>query len=501
MQFQIRRFIDVAVAVSFCLANGCNSKPDSVPYHPDSSESSTGNKTDSAQSGSAIADSIREQSRRISPSMPEINLPDSKEDLFRYLAQQSYLQRNSTEPAELLRIQLDKLSAANKLLKNKLDDNQRFIAVQAKLDALIRLISLGNNGSRQEFFSFAISLESDANSRIQQIAAVAQIVGELNERLSKKESNIDSVIEQACAVARRFPESADVCIELYNQCELVAKNGTREQVIKLLESLAGVYQNNNDARIRSVVAIMNTRIELAKLNLDLIFNQIRDGQIDAMPELKSSLESLCADELLTWLTLERIDNSVNWLEMEQRFEAAGKVNQVLLDVVESVQDDRFQSQMRDLCLRRQVRIDLLGQLLPDNLPLANKSLFDRSQLVDRNTIVLFWSPSEPASVDLLKQLAELRDKQAAPQWELLGVCLTRNSDVVRTLFGGAIPAWPNITITDDSASLADRFGVLEMPHVMMLDDQHRFISTTFPLTRLIQQLEKWSGHADATQQQ
>jgi hypothetical protein len=486
-----------ALVAGLALGTGCHPGQETsgdAPAPPSGASAGSDADSGSLPSGSAIADSMRALNRRDSPPVPIDSLPDAPDDLLRYLRLTA--QQNFSDPALVERAETDRLQAANKLLQCKLDDQQHFDAIQAKLDALIHLAAAGNADARQEFYKFTKSLRTDDKPRVAQMVAVAELLIELDSRLARQDRNIDSVIGQALAVASQFPDSSDVCIGLFHAGELIIKSGARDDGLKLFASLASVYENRDDPRIAAVVDEIRTRVELASLDLDTTFNQIRDGHPQALEELKTKIRKLFEDPSLTRLTLDRINNSVDWLELQQQVEATTNVNQLLDRETALIGDGQLQSWLREMCAFRQTRLDLAGQLLPDQLHLADGTPLDRNRFAGNNVVVVFWSPAEPVSVDVVRRFAALRDQQTKRRWELLGVCLTRNPDVVKTLFGGTWPQWPNVTAPPDPAAIAAHFGVSKTPHIMLLDDQQRFVSTSFPLARLPLQLQRWSAAAD-----
>lgn len=437
---------------------------------------------------SAVANSLQNRLGNPPPEESEVVLPDSVEELIRELSRQTSLMLKAADPATLKQILDIRLKAGEKLLRFELAADQRFFAVRSIIDTLIRQKILGDPAAAGNLDKLVVSLAADNDARIRELASVAPVIVDINSRLQRKDQNLETSLDLYSKVARDFSQSPDVQAELYNCADLVLRSGQKEIGIRMLEILTETAAEGSSPNTRALLSHIRNRIELARLDIDELLERLRSGQPGAAGELEPALQRVLESSSFSLENLLQISAAIDFMEQNQSVEAAVLVNRTLQSSVSAVADPLLQARLRDLCELRETRFGLVGNRLPDTLLLADGTSLDPATLEGKLTAIVVWSPSEPRSIDFIKKLDELLASQGQPEWNLLGVCLTRSPDVVRTLFGGKLPAWPCVVPTTDTIALAARFGTTSTPQILLLDEKGRITSANLPAEALMKQL-------------
>ncbi len=482
----------------FCgllVLTGCNSGQDNNEPPPASSAMDQTPDEQQTRVPGSLASAVLEQFPIVEPDNPPIELPDDPRDLFRFLAQQQSLLQAATEPAVRLQIQTDRRRAADKLLTHPLGDQQRLLAVTTRLDSLMHLAAGGNTSAEKEFVSAVEELASDPDPAICEVAAIFQLQSELENSLTQLDKNVAPVVTGANVVARRFPDSPAICRELGVIADLLLDQGYRDQWLAIMENLVAVYGSQPDLRIQSQCTRMRSRIELARSGFDKIVNRLHAGEVAVIPEFEQLATQLLVHSELAVANSTGINRAIQWLELNRKPELAGQTNQIFRAVSANIDDPQLRRQVEAVCDLRATRLALSNRPLPSGLPVADGSTLDPAALTGRPGVVIFWSPAEPASVDLIKRVAAAQAIAGNQPWHLIGVCFSKKAAVTRTLFGGQLPDWPIVIDPGGSRDLAGEFGVPRAPHVMLLDETGVISATAVPAETLWQVLDQWSAPA------
>ncbi len=472
------------------VAAGCDSGSSGHPGPPTSPETS-------GRVPGSLASTVLKQVPIAEVKLAAVQLPSGRQELFRFLARQKTLLQSATDLESRLSIQWNRHRAAEKLLGLQLNEDQRLAALRDKLDSLLSLAAGGDTTARKEFLVSVQQLASDSSHRIVETAAVFELRGDLNERLIQQDNNLAPVVSQAGVVARRFPDSLDVAMELNQLADGLLDQGHRDVWLQILNQLVAVYGQHSDPRLLSLGSQMQSRVELAQLGFDRVVNRLRDGQPDAPGEFAQLISQMLANPELAISGSAGINRSIEWLELSQQPELARQTNQLLRAELANITNPGPRQQLERICDWRAARLELAGQPLPTPLPTADGESLDRSRLAGRNVVLIFWSPAEPESVELIKQTAASRGAGDDRPWEMVGICFSKKPAVTRTLFGGQLPPWPIVISTDGSRDLAHEFGISRTPHVMLLDASGVVMATAFPPANLPELLQQWTAQPDS----
>ena len=294
-------------------------------------------------------------------------------------------------------------------------------------------------------------------------------------------------------MASQFPDNVDVLTELNTMGDVLLERGHRAVWIQLTKNLESAYRLNNDPQIQTIVRQMSSRLKLAEYDFDGVINRLRHGEQEAVNRFQTIVNNLCSDPDLNLLDVQRIFRAVQWLELEQQPELALQACQIIRTASRQSTTAEMRQMVEAFCNTTTVRLQLAGKSLPAGLPTADGGTLDLPRLNGRRTVLVFWSPAQPRSLELIKKIAAETGQSGDPSWNLVGVCFSKNPAVTRTLFGGTPPPWPNVICTDGSRDLAGEFGVTQTPHIMLLDEYQTIQTTAVSLTQTGDWLNRLTG--------
>ncbi len=422
----------------------------------------------------AIADSIKESVPSLTNPSSSTTLPDSVDELIRFLAQKQVEQRRTADKRLQYTIQTDRERAATKLLNMDLDAPERFQAVRAKLDAQLRLMVLGDTEANGRLREFASEFVDDPQQNVAEGANVALLASDMSNRFKDPSSNLQPVVEQAKRVVNRFPNSYEVCKEIYGLTEGMLRVKRRDEAIQLMRVLEDRYAMNKDKKIAALVQTISNRIRLAALEFDLIMNDLREKTPGAIEKYQAAITALVSSSNINTQILQEITKSLQWLEANQLYVEALQANQVVLAAADDITDVSLKNAIRRQCILRSRRIGMLNKPMKFQTSTAAGNELDWDRFQNKVVLVLFWATSEPSSIQLLRQFAGLYEAKKNAGLEYLAINLTPDLNPMNTLFGNTFPEW-QIAVNDQPAKitsfnlLADRFGIIGAPYFVLVD--------------------------------
>lgn len=406
------------------------------------------------------------------------SLPADPAGLLRFLAEQQSRLTDGVAIPEALAIHIQRNLAADQLLKLQPSGPSRLPVIRHKLDALVNLAASGDSRSRQELATTVTRLESDPDPRIAGAAALAELLADTRLRLSHKDVRLDPLVARTRQIADQFADQPRVLGELVRLADDLLEQGFRDTWLSMIGAISAACADQRSPQIRDLAGRLDSRLRLAEYDFDGIVNRLRFGDAAAVEDFRQAVTRILSAPDLQPDDVPRLLRSVCWLETEQQIGLATEANRILNSAADDITHAPARDYIRSFCTRNQVRLGWRDQPLPSGLPLAGGGVLDPDQLPPERTVLVFWSAAEPRSVEILKQIAGQLEAAGDSRWNLVSVCFSRNVNITRTLFGGQPPAWPIVMSCDGRRDLASEFGIEQTPHVMLLDEDRRIVSTS-----------------------
>ena len=464
----------VTLTVFAVSLGGCNSQKNAdIDLQPDSEQSGEGSQVakSSGQTPGGIADTLRSQADMENPDIKPDALPENMDELMASLARKQAEQNRVTDPKDFYQIQQYRAAASEKLLAMKLSEDQRFEFIKIRLDSLLKLVSIGDPQAEHEFQEFIVANQQHSQSRVRQAVAVAGLIHDYHERVAERSTDMQPVVDAAASIAGEFPDSFDVCKELGGVVIQMLQQNDRESAKRLSWVLINTYQNSASETARGYVKRLEGQVRIASANLDSIVKEIRDQRPDSFDRYREAISYLLADENLNLSVTEPIIASLQWLERTGLIEETIEANRIVNAASIGIQQRPIRERIRQNCSRRDTRLGFVGQPFSISGQSADGTTFDWTAFSrERPVVVVFWSPTNPSSVRLVRQLAETPDIQQENGAKLLAISTTSNADASQ-LFEepGANVMVLTASADDGPDGIREAFGVEQLPQIFLVD--------------------------------
>ncbi len=446
---------------------------------------------------SIIADSIHKSTPPVSRTelSPGGAADADRDELLRVLARKGMEQQRTRDKKQLLEIQLVRERTANLLLTFELDAAQRYQVVRACLDAQLKLMGLGDRQAHARLRRFATARVNHQQSNIAQSANIALMASDLTARVkASTDSDLQPVLDQALVIIGRYPESYEVCRELLDMAEGMMQLDRRSEGTKLMAMLLDHYSDSQDERIGQIVGKLSHRLRVAELNFDSIMNAIRQQQPGAMDEYRVAVEQMVNSPSVDSRTAQEIARSLQWLEAHELYAATLQANQIAQASADQISDAEVRQGLIRYCDRQSTRLGWLNRPFQFDAVTARGQAVDWQEFHEKLLVVVFWSTSEPASMQALRNVSVYVSDQPDMPLALLGVNVASDLAPMQNLFGGQLPEWP-IVVSDQPTGagpfneLADRFGVVHVPFILLVDQQGNVVKINVDAKRLPQAVQ------------
>ncbi len=453
---------------------GCNASSSNNALQVPGEETDSSTPAATPGSSGGIAEAIQGQTDSPQVRSDYADLPDDINQLMSALARKQNEQTQTEDPQAQYQIQQFRLAATRKLLENEISEPQREEFVKIQLDALLRLIRLGDPQAQHDYRKLIKAFSGDKNPNLRQAMGLASLLQDYSQLAGQPGANLQPIVDAATSMAEEFPDSFEVCKQLGDLVGLMLQQDQREMAKRLSWALSDAYQDSASEPARNYVSRLDSRVRVASTNLDLIVKGIRDGDTAALQQYQEALSFLFANENLDLAALDTIMASLYWLEQTGQHDQVLQANDVVSSSSAEIQNHQLRSQVLKNCARRETRLAYPGKPFAIRAVDGNGQDFDWSSFAKGQPVVaVFWSPSEPASVRLLQQLSELNEFQGPPAAvKLLAVSLSSAGAGTPVLSDSTLQ--PQVVYGPDTEShstseFLDEFGAERLPTIYLVD--------------------------------
>lgn len=418
-----------------------------------------------------IADDIRRTNELEDTAAAELNLPTDINALMASLARKEIEQQRAADGETYIKIQRYRLAAASKLLQLEINQEQRVGFVKIKMDALLQLASMGDAVACNELPKALNTYTSDKEPRIRQWAALASFTHDLRQRAKTSDASLQPMLDTLTNLAQEWPDNFEVCRGLGSVIGELNEPRHRESQTRMTWALVNAYSNSPNAAARNYVEKMESQLRIKSANLDMIVREIRDQQEGALERYEESIQRLANDPAAQQEILEPILGSLAWLERTGQVASTLQANQIVTRLANQMPESPRRRKLLDLCRTQATRLGLPGQ------PFSLQALDSNDQPLDwpnfsngSPVVVIFWSPSEAASLRLVQQLMKLPEFQAEGKAKLLAVNVSNKRDT-DDLFPEAPARMATVHLSEDISGQYFRknFGLERVPQILLVD--------------------------------
>lgn len=460
----------LCLSIALLFFGGCN-KPDQLAS-PETGIDQQEPSDPSAKTG-GIADAIRGQSDMTGADEEAEDLPDDLPGLMSYVARKQVEQLRPRDAAESYRIQQQRSQAAARLLGMEIDNNQRFEFVRIRLDALLKLIGAGDPQAKLDFQAVISKYGKHRQPRIRQVVAIAGLTYDFRQIAAGEDPQMDRIVTAATQIIADYPDDFEVCREIGSIADQMLLRGHRQSWTELATKMVGQYNDSPNETCRNYAQRLASRLQVASAKLDLIVDEIRQQVPGALEKYRQAINYLFSDPGLNIASLQPVVDSLRWLENTGMKDETLEANRIVMAASLQIADTSAKDQLRAHCDKRKTRLEMIG----NSFSIAAWSLRDApldwsgfSQ--DHSVIVIFWSPSEPASVKLVQKMASYYESYRDKGLKLLAVSLSNSADLP-TSFGATLPEWEIVksdsNLSGDPEQWIRRYGIERSTQLVFVD--------------------------------
>ena len=393
---------------------------------------------------------------------------------------------------------MDRVKVADRLLQMPLSEEQRYFAVESKLNALTTLYGLDYVSSfdlpesASSLREFALEHKDSINQGIGLQCELALLKVDAFE--SAQQGNPDElkkIVHHMADLLSRYPDSKFVVSTIDLIIKALYKEDSNNATKLRLELIAHTDQFGTEkfgtAFNREFIRSQADLVKLGDLQIEQLFeNRWIDGE-PGIKKLIAATQQLAADEQGGELVLRQVAKVLNWLEQTDQYDQCRRIYQTVMDSV----DDRETESTRDKALaiakNGLARCDLIGKIMEINGNLISGDRLDPNDLKGKIVVMLFWSEAHPESFNEIKEFhADSKNLSDRPI-HVLAVCVDEQAGDQLTVRSGEIPDFQIVVLSGSQQqnSIVDQYPVDQVPNSLIVNRSGQVVDINIPFDELL----------------
>jgi len=406
----------------------------------------------------------------------ELTVPDGTPDqLARFIEQLSQMtpQGATSEAigADIERIMLARLVAAEKILSQRPEPEFEEIAVETKLDSLRALAIVGDAAYRVEFQQFISGLLKSSDPERVLLGRCGQFQLRVDQLANGELDNPQAVLDDLKKLVALQGAGTSVFIAGRQAAVVLQQTGMQTQAVEMLRIVGHAFQDHPDSGLADEAAALLEQAELFDFQTRLA--AMLSGEPGALPQLLASVRRLLAKRPPSEVALEMSSRAAQMLEYSGHAAQASQVYAAMQEAIQDLSDPTVAGQVGRTVEMASRRMQLVGKPLQIDGMLADGSPLDWSSYAGKVVLVDFWAtwcgPCLREIPNIQENYARYREKG----FEVLGVNLDENRADVQQFFENEGLPWPTVFSDDPNANgfenpNAVRCGVEAIPFLVLV---------------------------------
>ncbi len=432
-------------------------------------------------------------------------LPDTEEELLallnRLLQQplQGYTEKE--QQASFVQLQAVRIAAAEKLMELATSDNSKKSAVQTKLDALRQLSQVGGAEVMKQLNAYCREVQSHENAEIALLGRICQFVLASDALRGGRMTDIPGIVDELKSMVQTAGENPGVFIVTSQAAGTLEQLGHKEEAIEAYQAIVAAFQNSTDEELVSRAKAIAQHVKGMELNLEGQLRMLMTGEPDAAAKVVQTMQTLLTGEdqpdeflLNTALQVGQL------MEMVQQFTPAGQVYDLIDQRFTGVQDQELLKRATAAVTNGRKRVALIGQPFAVDGVLLDGTPFDSASLGNKVVLIDFWTTRSPGSLAEFANIERYYQMYRDKGFEVVGVNLNENLDVVKQFLGPQQLAWPTVIgPSDDTRGFlhptAVKYGIDYIPFNILVGVDGNVIGVHLRGPKLKEELAKLLGPA------
>ena len=326
-------------------------------------------------------------------------VPEGKEALLGFLKQLQRQQPKGQTQQELLddfrAMHSARIQAADKLLKQSQEKQDRVAATQAKLDAMRALARLGDRQAEKELNGYSRTVSQDPDPEIANLGRLMLFGMSLETLGSGEMTDVQPLVAELKKLIADQPNAPGVFMLARQAAVMLQQLGHKDAAAEAYQTIGNAYKNSQDpqiaAEVRSMLEQAQVQAQEKELDLDGKLRSLLTGQPNSAPPVLDVLKALLGVPTPGEYALNVVSQVAQLLEISGNYKEATEAFTLLESTYKNHPDAAVAKQATARAENGRRRSALIGQPFTVEGVQTDGSPFDWGKYQGKVVLVDFWA--------------------------------------------------------------------------------------------------------------
>ncbi len=379
-------------------------------------------------------------------------------------------------------------------LQDRLNVDQRLFAIQSKIRSLLQLHATGDRQYREELLEVIDEFSDDSDDDVRRVSLTALAAVRMSDFLRTGNGSFEKLEVLVTRIVSEFPDDEIAAGELQDIAFQLMLRNKRQQAIGIMQKMSDVYACSANPELNHLATVLRDRVGMAEGQLQDLANELLSDDSCHCETVLDVVRKLSNMRDIDFDTYRELMTAIGWLEEVDLYDEAKMSLANISRNAPGYSNPQLVEQAEIDVQKGIGRLNLLNQKLTVSGQNADGLRVTTDQFDNPILVLFFWSADYSQSLQGFEQFMGVREK-FGQSVQCIGVCVDREVDQAKAMFGAENRGWKNIyrtTNQDDEASIKST-RVQFVPYVMLLDQQHRVRDINVRARDLIDNVETLLG--------
>ncbi|MBL6724550.1 MAG: TlpA family protein disulfide reductase [Rubripirellula sp.] len=397
---------------------------------------------------------------------------------------------------ELMRVAKLKLKASEQLRKHQeATPSQQALGARGELQALSHLASFNDVNASKKLKDIALANLSSTDTSIVSDSRLVLIGFALEGLRQGKEQSKSELMNYLLNISKEIAANDVPTLMVLGQArDTLAAYGERELANQVRNKILELYQDSSNPDLRTAANDLANHVYYDEI--ETLLDAARNGSLIDLNQWEVAVNTLI-QQAGDMSCMQYLASAALQLEGLNQNKAVALTFRLLQS---SFKDPKAETtQEIEIALKAYTsRQNIIGETFSFNLPVVKQEPLKKSEYEGKVIIVPFWTVMLPESLQLMKMLESIRDKQG-DQVAILGINLDSDEELLHEFLQQNQLPFQNLhakpSVSNDGVNdMAIKFGITSMPFLAIIDQNQKVAAINFTgqgveeiVVRLIQQ--------------